>query len=147
MRSMIVSSKTKKLTIIAALIAVVMVAQGCVLFLSTVAAVVSMRSSKHYTTTVLVNKKPPEVYAAMLRILEKRPDVKVISMDDKNYLIEASRGNNYATAKAAPHDQGMTQLVVTADAGEQDQTDEDLALNVVKMVCEELGIKYKVVES
>ena len=35
----------------------------------------------------------------------------------------------------------------TADAGKGDLSDEDLALNVVKQICEELGVKYKVIES
>jgi hypothetical protein len=38
-------------------------------------------------------------------------------------------------------------LIVTADAGKGNLSDEDLALNVVKQICKELGVKYKVIES
>ncbi len=60
-------------------------------------------------------------------------------------MIEAVRGEAKATAKAAPYGSGLTQLIVTADAGKGDQSDEDLALNVVKQICEELKVAYKVV--
>jgi hypothetical protein len=36
--------------------------------------------------------------------------------------------------------------MVTSDAGKSDQTDEDLTFNVVKQICEELGVKYKLAE-
>lgn len=122
--------------------------QGCVLFLSSVAAtVVYMRSKNHLTTTVLIKRSPAEVYAAMNKILDRSPDVKVLNREDKKYLIEASRGTDKVTAKATLFgSSGLTQLMVTADAGEEGKSDEDLALRVVKRVCDELGVKYKIVD-
>ncbi len=35
----------------------------------------------------------------------------------------------------------------SADAGKGNLSDEDLALKVVKQICDELGVEYKVVES
>jgi hypothetical protein len=106
-----------------------------------------MRSRNHITTTVLIKKEPDVVYAAMIRVIERKPDVEVINKEDESYLIEAARGETKATAKATPHGSGLTQLIVTADAGKGDQSDEDLALNVVKQICEELKVGYKVVEN
>jgi hypothetical protein len=40
----------------------------------------------------------------------------------------------------------VTQLIVTSDS-QTDLSDADMALKVVKQVCDELGIDYKVVES
>ena len=136
-----------KISVVAFLLVVTIILQGCVVFLSSVATVVWMRGSNHITTTVLIKKEPVEVYAAMIRIIERKPDVKVIKKDDESYLIEAVRGEVKATAKATPYESGLTQLIVTADAGKDDQSDEDLALNVVKQICEELKVGYKVVES
>ncbi len=136
-----------KLSVVALLVVTAIFLQGCVVFLSSVATVVYMRSNNHLTTTVLIKKTPDATYAAMNQIIEKTPDIKIINKEDKKYLIEASRGENKVTAKATPYGSGLTQLIVTADAGKGDLSDEDLALKVVKQICEELGVEYKVIES
>ena len=136
-----------KLSVVAFLLVTAIILQGCVVFLSSVATVVYMRSNNHLTTTVLIKKAPDAVYAAMIQIIERTPDIKTIKKKDKDYLIEASRGDDKATAKATPYGSGLTQLIVTADAGKGDRSDEDLALNMVRQICEELGVEYKVIES
>ena len=136
-----------KLSVIALLVVTTIILQGCVVVLSSVATLVYMRSNNHLTTTVLIKKTPDATYAAMNQIIERTPDIKIINKEDKKYLIEASRGENKVTAKATPYGSGLTQLIVTADAGKGDLTDEDLALKVVKQICEELGVEYKVIES
>jgi hypothetical protein len=141
------TKRRHKISVIAFLLSATIFLQGCVVFLTTVATVVRMRSSNHVTTTVLIKKEPDVVYAAMIQILERKPDVKVIKKEDASYLIEAARGEAKASAKATSYGSGLTQLIVTADAGKGDQSDEDLALNVVKQICEELKVGYKVVES
>jgi len=136
-----------KLSVVALLVITTIILQGCVVVLSSVATLVYLRSNNHLTTTVLIKKTPDKVYVAMNQIIERTPGVKIIKKKDKDYLIEASRGENKVSAKATPYGSGLTQLIVTADAGKGDLTDEDLALNVVKQICKELGVKYKVVES
>lgn len=129
------------------LLATTMSLHGCVVFLTSVATVVRMKSSNHYTTTVLVKKPPAAVYAAMEQILERRPDVDVVRRDADAYLIEVVREEANATAKATDYGSGLTQLTVTADAGEGDRTDEDLALDVTRQICDELGVDYKVLDA
>ena len=119
--------------------------QGCVVFLSSVATVMYMKSSNHLTTTVLISEDPQTVYSAMTKVLQDNPDIKVENRDDDGFLIEASRGLNKVTAKATRFDSGLTQMIVTADAGEKGQTGEGLALKVVDLVCKELGVEYEVV--
>ncbi len=120
--------------------------QGCVVFLTTVATVVKMRSSNHFTTTVLVKRAPADVYAAMLRVVERKSDVEIVSKDVDTYLLEATRGERHVTAKATAFNSGMTQLMITSDAGKSDRADEDLAFDAVRQICEELGVKYKLAE-
>jgi len=141
------SHRQLKLSVAALLVVTTIVLQGCVVVLSSVAAVVYMRSNNHLTTTVLIKKTPDATYTAMNQIIERTADIKVINKEDKIYLIEASRGENKVTAKTTPYGSGLTQLIVTADAGKGDLSDEDLALKVVKQICEELGVEYKVIES
>ena len=142
-----ITKRMHKLSVVIFLLVVTIMLQGCVLFLSSVATVVYMRSSKHTTTTVLIKKEPDVVYAAMIRIIERKPDVQVLKKEDENYLIEAARGEAKASAKATSYGSGLTQLIVTADAGKGNQSDEDLSLNVVKQICEELEVGYKIVEN
>lgn len=144
MRNIAKKSGKRMLTVMS-IFAASMILQGCVVFLSSVATVVMMRGDKHHTTTVLVKKDPTTVYAAMIRIIERRSDIKILSKEDEKHFIEVSRGDARATAKATDYGSGLTQLMVTADAGKSDQTDEALALNVVTQVCDELGVAYKLI--
>ena len=48
--------------------------------------------------------------------------------------------------KAVSHNGNKTQLVVTADASKKKEEDKELALRIVKDICDELGVKYKVVK-
>ena len=82
----------------------------------------------------------------MLRVVERKSDVEIVSKDADAYLLEATRGEQHVTAKATAFDSGMTQLMVTSDAGKSDRTDEDLAFDAVRQICEELGVKYKLAE-
>lgn len=127
------------------LISILLVLQGCVVFLSSVATVIYMKSSSHLTTAVLIKENPQNVFLAMNKVLQDNPDIIVGNKDDNNLLIEASRGSNKVTAKATRFSSGITQMIVTADAGEKGQTDEGLALKVVELVCKELGVEYEVV--
>jgi PBP1b-binding outer membrane lipoprotein LpoB len=136
-----------KLSVVTLLVITAIFLNGCVVVLSSVATLVYMRSNNHLTTTVLIKKTPDAVYAAMNQIIDKTPNITIINKEDKKYLIEASRGENKVTAKATPYGSGLTQLIVTADAGKGDMTDEDLALKVVRQICDELGVEYKVIES
>ena len=91
-------------------------------------------------------KTPAEVYNAMLRILDRTPDVTIKKRDDDKRRLKVSRGKNDAEANVKLHDDGRTLLTVKADAGERGKDDEDLALEIVEKICNELGVKYKVVE-
>ena len=111
-----ITKQKYRIPVVIFLLMVTIILQGCVLFLSSVATVVYMRSSKHTTTTVLIKKEPDVVYAAMIRIIERKPDVQVLKKENENYLIEAARGEAKASAKATSYGSGLTQLIVTADA-------------------------------
>lgn len=141
-----VTQRKRTFSMVAWILVTALILQGCVVFLSSVATMVVMRSKDHLVTTVLVKKSPEKVYAAMNKVLDSYPDVKVLNKDDEKFLIEASRGKNKVSAKATAYGSGLTQLVVTADAGEEGQSDEDLALRVVTMVCDELGVQYKIID-
>ena len=75
------TKRMHKISVVAFLLAVTIILQGCVVFLTSVATVVMMRSRNHITTTVLIKKEPDVVYAAMMRAIERKPNVEVINKE------------------------------------------------------------------
>jgi hypothetical protein len=139
-----VKSAARGLTWLAACV-LLMSAAGCITAAVT-ATVVYVASTMQYTATVEVKAKPADVYAAMLRVLKRRPDVEIVKRDDAAHLLDIRKGKNKATAQVSSTAGGLTLLKVTAQEGETEVTHEDLALRIVTQVCNELKVQYRVVE-
>jgi len=120
-------------------------AAGCITA-AVMGTVVYVVSKMEYTATVEVKAKPADVYAAMLRILQRRPDVEVVKRDDAKFFLELKKGKNSAKAQVSVTEAGVTQLKVSAMEYETEASHQDLAFRVVTQVCDELGVKYNVVE-
>jgi hypothetical protein len=134
-----------RVTLVILLLLTATVLHGCITT-AVIATIAVIAGDSGHTVTVEVENTPAEVYNAMLRVVDRTPNVKIDKRDDKKYLLEVSRGKNSAEANVKLHDDGRTLLTVTADAGEKGKEDEDLALEVVEKICDELGVKYRVVE-
>jgi hypothetical protein len=59
-----------------------MLLQGCVVLLSSAATVVLMRDNEHHATVVLANKDTSAVYAAMIRIVERKSAISALSKEE-----------------------------------------------------------------
>jgi hypothetical protein len=105
--------------------------------------VVYTKGARQHTATVQIAQPPAEVYAGMLRILARRPDLKVINNDEKHYLLEVVKGEKNLTAQATELDTNSTLFFIWADAGESGQTGHDLALDAMRNICAELKIECK----
>lgn len=101
------------------------------------------QGARQHTATVQLQVPPPEVYDAMLRIIRNRSDLRLISNNDKHYLVEVMRADDNVTLQATPLDSDWTLLFVWATAGKNNGTGRDLALRAVKQVCSELGVSCK----
>ena len=129
-----------------ALSALAIALAGCITAAATI-AVIYVAGTFQYTVKVEVKAPPDKVYAAMLRILERRPDVAVDKRDDAKLQLEISKGKNTAVAQVVKLAEGeLTQLTVTARENETDTSHKELALRVVEQVCNELGVPYRVEE-
>jgi len=120
-------------------------AAGCITA-AVMATVVYVISKTEYTATVEVKAKPADVYGAMLRILKRRPDVEILKRDDARYLLEIRKGKNKATGHVSSTAGGWALLKVSAQEGETEASHEELALRIVTQVCDELGVRYRVIE-
>lgn len=127
------------------LMGLALVLSGCITA-AVATTIIVVAGTMQYTATVEVSAPPDKVYAAMLRILERRPDVTVKDRDDEHRHLEVSKGKNTAKAEVKLAKSGLTELTVTARENETDMSHKELALKVVQQVCDELGVKYQVVE-
>ena len=122
------------------LVCFVSVASGCVGFWTVVCTAVYMKSRKHHTVTVQLKSEPVKIYAAMLRATEKNK-VEVKKADESKFLIEGVKGNRFASVYVETLGKGISQLIVTVDAGEENKPEEEIAFEIVKNVCTEVGEK------
>jgi hypothetical protein len=119
--------------------------QGCIVAGVAAIKVISDAAGGH-TATVELDVAAGEVYDAMLRVLERRPDITVRKQDDKKRQIEATKDKNRMSARVRTAKGGKTELTVSASSGEKTRTDEELAEVIVETICDELGVKWRVVK-
>lgn len=118
------------------------VIEGCALTAVTIATVAYLKTrdqQQHTTARGELKAKPDKVYSAMVSVVEKQPGIDIVKKDDANYLVEASIGKKRFNGKAIPLGNGFTHLSVTAD--------EKMALDSMRLICDELGLKMHVVEN
>lgn len=103
--------------------------------------VVYTRGARSHTATVQIARPPAEVYAAMIRIIARSPDLKVINNDKKHYMVEITKGEKSLTGQATELDANSTLFFIWVDAGTSGQTGQSLALQAVREVCAELKVQ------
>jgi hypothetical protein len=109
-------------------------------------ALVYTRGARQNTVSIRLKAPPRDVFAALERILETRPDLEIIKRDPGRRLVEVAKDDLHLAAQATDLGGGETLLFVWADAGTSGRTGRDLALDAVEQLCRELGISYEVVE-
>jgi len=109
-------------------------------------AVVHYEDEHRYTATADVTASAADVYAAANRVVADDASLKVTKKDDKGLLLQADKGAQFFSIKAAALPDGKTRLVVMADKAAK-AADQTLAVNLVKRICDRLGVKYTLVKS
>jgi len=144
--------KTLKSLKMSALALTVMVLNtGCVLFLSAVAAAVTVwyYSGEDGTTAeVTIPKSSTEVYKALLVAAVEDSSITLVSSSAEDMEVKLSKGQKTAMAviEKIDGDKSAT-LKVTADDGtDKQEIDNVLAMKVVVAVCDQLGVKYELKE-
>jgi len=109
------------------------------------ALVVHTAGSKKHTAAAQIPVAAPEVFAALIQLVEDSPDHLVESRNDKAFLIEVTKGSQSLTGQVTSLGANKSLLYVWADAGESGRTGEELATSVVQLVCDELGVEHELV--
>ena len=121
--------------------------QGCIVVLGTTTAVIMrMDGRSYFTSTVLLNKDPETVFNTAFQVMGDMPEFTVIDTIDENYRIEFKLADTEATVQATPHDSRLTQLILTANAGDEELEVKDQLLKMMGKICEELGVSPKLVD-
>jgi hypothetical protein len=102
-------------------------------------------SSKEETAIVQIPARPIAVYTTALKLIEQNPEIELVKKDDQKLLVEAKKGNIFASVKANPANSDKTQLVIMAETGGTADKKE-LALRIATKICDQLGVKYTIVE-
>lgn len=110
------------------------------------AAVVYYEDEHRYTATADVEASAPSVYAAAQRVVIADDNLKITKRDEKGLLLEADKGSQFVSIKAAALPGGKTRLVVMADKDVKG-ADQTLAVDLVKRICDSLGVTYTLVKS
>jgi hypothetical protein len=109
------------------------------------ALVVHTAGSKKHTAAAQIPIAAADVFVAVIHLVEDRPDLIVESRNDKAFLIEVTAGSQSLTGQVTSLGVGKSLLYVWADAGESGLTGEALAISVVQLVCDELGVEHELV--
>jgi IS4 transposase len=111
-----------------------------------IAGIAYKKSKEFNTSTVQVQEYAYNVYKATLEVIEQTDGLVLIKKDDEKRKVEAKKGDLRAKITVNVLGEGATELVVKADAGKDKDADRELSLRIVKRVCEQIGVKYEVIE-
>jgi hypothetical protein len=118
--------------------------QGCVVFLSTTAMIMRMDGRDYFTSTVLIQKESSAVHMATVQVIKDIPEIRILEKNDKEYRIEVTVfDTEEATIQATQYSSRLTQLILTANAGEGDEVVKSKLMYMVGKICDELGVTYK----
>ena len=137
---------TKRFLLGTDLILVVLVGLNGCITMAAVTTIAYIKSRSEHTAIVLLDVSPDEVYGAMEKIAAATEDLEIKKQDPEKHTMEVQRGENTVRATVKGLESGKTELKVTAIAKEEELSHEELSLRVVERVCNELGVRYQVVE-
>ena len=110
-----------------------------------IAIIAYKKGTKFNTAKVQVQAAANDLYSTAIGVINDDPDLELLKKDDKKLTAEAKKGKLLGKIEVKKLDSGNTELIVKADAGKK-EADKELALGIVKRICETLGVKYEVVE-
>jgi hypothetical protein len=121
-------------------------------------AIYYYKTHDNYVATAEVKVDAEKVFAAAVSLVEKRKEegkIKdILTKDDSKLFLEVTDGRQKASAKVIPIKSGVSKLVVTADVPDtkemseelERQKEQELALRIMKNICDELGVNYQLIE-
>lgn len=110
------------------------------------AIVVYTAGSKNHTAAAQIPVAAADVFASLVNAIKDKPDIVIENLNDEAFLIEVARGSRSLTGQVTPLGANRSLLYVWVDAGDSGLTGEELAISVVEIVCDDLGVNYELVK-
>ena len=115
------------------------------------AVVVYYKNERGFVVTAQVDVNADKVYQAALNRIDSHPDVKLVEKDDQKRSVSAEAmrdGKKHeGSLTVTPIDANRSQLVAIGDLpGHDEEAEKHLAIQIIKNICDDLGVKYRVVE-
>jgi hypothetical protein len=111
------------------------------------------KTSDNYVAEADTNKSADEIWAAVVRLAERRKaegKIEILERDDADRLIKVTDGVQTAEAKTIPLGKSESRITVMADIpkGEEGvkEKEQELAARIMKNLCEEAKAACKFVE-
>jgi hypothetical protein len=121
------------------------VLQGCIT-MAVISAVRHISTPKDFTAIAEISVPEGDAYAALVRVVESRPDLAMTKRHDTERRIEVMQGNLRAEAHVTGAKRGQSVLTIVAHAGASSAAREPLALGLAQQTCAELGSKCRVIK-
>jgi hypothetical protein len=98
--------------------------------------------------TAQIERDADEVWEAVVRTAEKLPDVKIVERDDEEFFLKAVEEGteNRGGIKVTSIGEGKSQVIVRGEGPGEKDASERLSVRIVEDICNELGVKYTLVE-
>ncbi len=109
--------------------------------------IIYTKGATQYTAKVQLALPPDDVYAGMLTIVGRMPELTVVNRDDRRFFLEVVEGTRRLSGQVIDLGHGETLLFVWADAGESSQSGRELALEAVELLCTELRVECSMQDS
>jgi hypothetical protein len=109
------------------------------------ATVVYTVGNKKHTAAAQIPVPASTVFSALVKLINESTDVVVVNRNDEAYLLEVTSEGRSFTGQTSSLDATHSLLYVWVDAGNSGQSGEQLAITVVELVCDALGVKYELV--
>lgn len=126
-------------------VAVAAFLNSCVLAIP--AVVHYYQSQSNYVASAEVRGSAEEIYRTAIKEAEARaPEIKIIKRDDAERKLEITDGVETASFLATQLSDEVSQIFVLAKSPEGAKKEKELALRIIEVLCESLGVDYTVTQ-
>jgi hypothetical protein len=128
------------------LVAVVLSASGCLLAVPV--AINYYQSTREYVATAEVGKDAETVYRTAVKEAQARAStIRIVRRNDSGRLLEITDGVQTASIKAVSLSRERTEVVVVADVSKGGkEKEQELALRIIRIVADSLGVRYEITQ-
>jgi hypothetical protein len=97
-------------------------------------------SPGYEVASVLIEARPENVYAAALKILKEKHNLKITYQDDKTRSVEFTDDKRIVGMKAIPLGDMVTHLLISSSGSSRGSENTSSAVEAVFKVCKEMGV-------